>query len=394
MVTAAGARWPLALTLLLAIIIPNAAVSSTDFRGELAGAMTVNNTESKPVYLSFQYIPELYLDWSLTESKSLDVQASLYTRWTTRFESIDSTTTDTHAEEYRVWLRFNTAQSESRIGLQKISFGAATLIRPLMWFDNIDPRDPLQITKGVWGVLFRYYFVNNANVWFWGLIKNDERKGWERVPSTSDDPELGGRVQLPVPKGEIGLSYHHRTADYSKMWFPVPPSTDPSMQTELDTSVPENRVGVDGKWDVKVGLWFEGAFSHQDFDLLEYPYRSLVTVGLDYTFSLGDGLTVIGEQFLARSGEEAFSGGGEKSDVTALSLRYAHGLLDEFAVIFFYDYDQEEMYGFFDWRRRYDKWSWHVIAFSNPEELSLSFARPGSGIVAGDGLQLLVVFNH
>ena len=48
------------------------------------------------------------------------------------------------------WLRLSTSRFEARVGLQKINFGSATLFRPLMWFDSLDPRDPLQITDGVY----------------------------------------------------------------------------------------------------------------------------------------------------------------------------------------------------------------------------------------------------
>ena len=92
-----------------------------------------------------------------------------------------------------------------RGGLQKINFGSANLLRPLMWFDQIDPRDPLQLTDGVWGILGRYYFLNNANIWVWGLIGNDQRKGWEVIPSVKNKPEFGFRVQMPIPGNYLSL---------------------------------------------------------------------------------------------------------------------------------------------------------------------------------------------
>jgi hypothetical protein len=58
---------------------------------------------------------------------------------------------------YRLWARYSTSQLEIRAGLQKINFGSANILRPLMWFDQMDPRDPLQLTDGVWGILGRYY---------------------------------------------------------------------------------------------------------------------------------------------------------------------------------------------------------------------------------------------
>ena len=85
-----------------------------------------------------------------------------------------------------------------------------------MWFDRIDPRDPLQLTDGVWALLLRYFFLNNANIWLWGLYGNDDVKGWEFLPTVKDDIEFGGRIQVPVPLGELGLSYHHRRADVNR----------------------------------------------------------------------------------------------------------------------------------------------------------------------------------
>lgn len=139
---------------------------------------------------------------------------------------------------------------EVRLGLQKINFGSANMLRPLMWFDQLDPRDPLQLTDGVWGLLGRYYFLNNANLWVWGLYGNNQQKMWETGNTYSGFPELGGRFQTPVPRGELAFTYHYRKADLSEH----------SLLSNQPTSVGENRVGIDGKWDLGVGLWFEAVW--------------------------------------------------------------------------------------------------------------------------------------
>ena len=76
------------------------------------------------------------------------------------------------------------------------------LLRPLMWFDRIDPNDPLQLTEGVYGLLLKYTFLNNANIWLWGLYGNDDPKGWEAVPTQRKSAEYGGRLQAPFLSGE------------------------------------------------------------------------------------------------------------------------------------------------------------------------------------------------
>ena len=146
---------------------------------------------------------------------------------------------------YRFWVRFATSQFQVRIGLQKINFGSAMLLRPLMWFDRIDPRDPLQITDGVYAILLRYYFLNNANIWLWGVYGQNQRKGMEVFPTKENSGEYGGRIQVPLMNGEIATSYHHRDIDPTAMVLNAPRFRS------------ENRYALDGKWDLGVGLWFE-----------------------------------------------------------------------------------------------------------------------------------------
>ena len=54
--------------------------------------------------------------------------------------------------------------------LPEISFGSASLSRPLMWFDRVDPLDPLQLTEGVWAVLGRAHLPGNITAWGWVLL--------------------------------------------------------------------------------------------------------------------------------------------------------------------------------------------------------------------------------
>src|SRR5690606_13236953 len=133
---------------------------------------------------------------------------------------------------YRLWGRYSTNQFETRIGLHKINFGSAMMLRPLMWFDQVDPRDPLQLTNGVWAILSRYYFLNNTNIWFWAVHGSDKPRTWEISPSNADLPELGGRVQTPIKFGEAALSYHFRMADTRHLGT-------------QDSEVPENRLAFD-----------------------------------------------------------------------------------------------------------------------------------------------------
>jgi hypothetical protein len=268
--------------------------------------------------------------------------------------------------------------------LQKINFGSAMLLRPLMWFDRVDPRDPLGLTDGVYGLLGRYYFQNNANVWAWGLLGNSAPKGWEVYGSERCTPEPGARVQFPVPRGEVGITVHHRVASVVYQELPsLPPDTSPAAET---------RVGLDGKWDLGVGFCFEVTVGKISSDQVPYPWQRSATVGLDYTFSLGSGLGVTAEHMLVEGANQPLAGGTD-AHLSALMLGLPLGLLDNLRGIVYYDWSHKGVYRFLGWQRTLDNWLFSVTAFWNPNRASAAAAGLTAG-VTGMGVQLMVVFNH
>ncbi len=332
-----------------------------------------------------RYIPEFFLAHDVSSSLSLDAEFSLNAYGTAVFQGWDEITTDGNVKPYRMWARMSSSQFEVRLGLQKINFGPAMLLRSLMWFDSIDPRDPLQLTDGVYGVLARYYFVNNANLWLWGLFGNDDPKGLEVIPTKDNTLEWGGRAQFPLGKGEAALTYHHRRADFSGFPFPRRGSGKPEAS--------ENRFALDGKWDVGVGLWFEAALIHQDYEMLPRPWNRAMTLGMDYTFDVGNGLNVLAEHFMYTSSEKAF-GQGDGIDFTGLFVNYPASILDTVNTIFFYSWDNKDFYSFVNWQRTYDRWSFHLMAFWNPLRFEIYPDRTDGSQFIGKGFQIMVVFNY
>jgi hypothetical protein len=355
----------------------------SDFGGQLSGwTIQSRNQDEWENNTGLRYIPFLNLTHSLDEDTFFDTELSINSFLTTD-ENSDGEHGD--IDIYRLWIRYASPQFEIRAGLQKINFGSAVLLRPLMWFDRMDPRDPLQLTEGVYGLLGRYYFLNNANVWIWGLLGNDETKGWEIFPSEKDSVEFGGRVQTPLFNGEIAFSYHHRKVDLQNQIFPIPLS--------YEGSIPENRFGLDGKWDLGIGVWFEGALIHQDQELSSLRYKRLINVGMDYTFDLGNGLNFIGEYFTMATSDNAFDS-GEAISISAVSVNYPLGLLDNITAIIFYDWDNQDWYRYLRWQREYDNWGIYLMGFWNPDEFMIYQTRQEESPFAGKGVQLMVVFNH
>jgi len=352
--------------------------------GQLSGWASLQSSDGTEGLAGIRYIPTLSLAKALPQF-SLDAEASVNVYGTVDILSSDGSRTDGRLKPYRIWARFSTNRFEARIGLQKINFGSASLLRPLMWFDRIDPNDPLQLTDGVTGLLLKHTFRNNANVWLWGLYGNDEMKGWESVPSRRASPEFGGRVQTPVPAGELALTYHHRHMDAARSLIPLPPGEG--------SRVPEDRLGLDGKWDVGPGVWLEAAIIRQGWSLYPLKCQRMINLGTDYTFPLGNGFHVLAEHLDFTASTDLWSGGTSRR-LTALLFDYSLGLFDRLRAIVFRDWTAGDWYRSLTWQRTYDRWSFFLIGFWNPETYRVFTTSGGGANFAGKGLQIMVVFNH
>ncbi len=354
-------------------------------QGQASGWLASTPAHGPISQSGLRYIPELTIQQKLTDALDGEADLSLNSYALGRFADSQSPEYEGKIKPYRAWLRIASDVFEVRAGLQKISFGSATLFRPLMWFDRIDPRDPLQITDGVYGLLARYYFLNNANIWLWGLYGNNDLKGWEIAPTVKKHVEYGGRFQTPLGSGEAGFSYHHRDADITALTgLPLTAGT---------SSVPEDRFGIDGKWDIGIGAWFEGVLIHEQTEIPGLKYQRQWTLGADYTFDVGNGLTALTEYFRSENPSTPFASANGLG-FSALSLTYPVGILDRFSAIVYRDWTNHEWYRLITWQRTYDNWIFYLLGFWNPERIQLYRTQEGANPFAGTGIQFMVVFNH
>jgi hypothetical protein len=355
-----------------------------DFTGQIAGWMAANKSDNFAFQTGLRYQPGLSFTKPLNESFSIDGEFSLdsYVTYTTPPE--DNEEFAGKIIPYRLWLRFSGNRFEVRAGLQKINFGSASMLRPLMWFDRIDPRDPLKLTTGVYGLQGKYYFKNNAGIWLWILYGNKNTKGWETVPSNPDRPEIGGRFQLPVPRGEIAISYHNRSARFPETWEP-PVISDSILY-------PENRFGLDCKIDLGVGLWFEGTVSNQKQNEFP-PYQKALTFGADYTIDFGNGLNLSAEQFVFNNSEELL-GKGSRSSFTGFSAGMPFSTITRITTIVFVDWKNSGYSLFGNISFTYDNLAINLIAFWNPDYLRIYNNNSGSNMFAGTGGQIMLVYNY
>lgn len=356
-----------------------------NFQNQVSIWGNLNFSDPLKYQLGARYIPALSPSLVFKNNHKLDAEISVNTYGNLLFSGSDYDTVNYDFKMYRFWLRYSTSRLELRAGLQKINFGSATILRPLMWFDKMDFRDPLQLTDGVYAFLGRYYFLNNVNIWLWTLYGNDEIKGWESAPSVRKVPEYGGRFQLPVPAGELALSYHHRMADFTELYKAIPGVTE--------TQFSENRLALDGKWDLGVGIWFElvGKLNDQDNTLIS-KWETYSNIGLDYTFPLGNGLNIITEYFrYANIPEEDQV--KSKSNLSLAALSYPFLISHTMSFVVYYDWDQKNWYRFLNMQLKYDYLSFYFMAFWNPEKASFYSGESAGNIYTGKGIQLMMVID-
>lgn len=142
-----------------------------------------------------------------------------------------------------------------------------------------------------------------------------------------------------------------------------------------------------------IGLWLEGSILKQYSREIPLPCQTALTLGADYTFGLGNGLTVLAEHFL-REDSARVLGRGQGWRFSGLSLRYPLGLLDTLSGIVYYDWKNRDLYNFLSWQRTYDRWGWYVMGFWNPSRFQIFSTQAGNNFFSGKGFQVMIVFNH
>ena len=353
------------------------------FKGQLSTLGHYNFANSNIINLNGRYIPQVNYEIRLKNNHKIDLEASLNIFGRSDIYFSDSIDFDGHIKPYRSWIRYSGNNFEVRVGLQKINFGSAIMLRPLMWFDRIDSRDPLQLTEGVTGLLGRYYLENNANLWLWILYGNENTRGWEFLKTNKTIPEFGARIQIPIPFGEAALSFHRRNAF----------STDNNIFLPEFSEIHENKIGFDLKFDYLVGAWLEGVWVNKSEDLGVLNNQEMLVAGIDYTFGIGNGLNAVLEHLIFSYDDKPFAF-EHTNNFSALSLSYPFGLFDNVSAILYYDWESKNIYNFLNWQRTFDRTSLNIMFYWNPENYNFPVANNSTEIYGGKGIIVLYTFNH
>lgn len=359
---------------------------STRFENQFSTLAALNFSDPIACQFGGRYIPTFSIAQDMKKDRKIDAEFSANTFVNFFFKGDKSDGLEKDFKPYRAWIRYSAPRLEIRAGLQKINFGSASVLRPLMWFDKMDSRDPLQITEGVYSLLGRYYFQNNANLWIWALYGNENTKGWELAATKKKSPEFGGRFQFPVPGGEAAISFHRRTADLKAFFPPVP---DPG-----EKFFPEEKVAIDGKWDLVAGLSFEYVLKHNNPDNgIIREWETQMNIGLDYTFSIGNGINLATEFFRYES-KNSWKDSSDDTNYSVLTANYPINLMNTLSAMVYYNWNEQTWYRMLSLQRKYDFWSFYLIAFWNPDTFSIYGQSSERNLFAGKGIQFMAVINN
>ena len=366
-----------ALILLAGLCLPTwslSAESSTAVSGELTGWSTFSSDGKNSPIVALRYIPHLAANGKLLDlvTWDLDLAAHLlvtYERLNNDFHG------DSQAKLYRGWVRLSDEKNELRVGLQKLNFGPGKILRPLQWFDHMDPKDPTKFTLGVQGALLRRYFDNNANLWVWSLLGNRDPVGPVPLVTRSGKAEYGARLQLPLLTGEVGLSVHQRQIEWGKM------VSD------------ERRLGVDGVFDIGIGAWFEAMTTQLD----SHPFLPkdvlIATVGGDYTLPIGNGLYLSIEAMVHRTNASAQQNPDERW-LLALGPSYPISLWDQIRLVAVTSMQGEGGNYDLNWQRKYDNALLAAGLFFNELAPEAAVSRASLRAEVQKGIKLLIQYNH
>ena len=382
---------PLSICLLLAVGCPvwmpaSTLSQSVRWEGQASVWGIANDTDSINAQLAAHYITGLGIERRFGPSVSADIYTSAHAYLESHFNHghlSRGSEEVSDVELYRCYARLTLSNSDLRIGLQRLNFGSAVLLRPLRWFDGLDPRDPMRFSEGVYGILLRTFLNNNANLWLWGLYGNDEVKGWEILPTTDRRVEWGGRLQYPIYAGELAFTYHQRAVDMSRLLRPgLPAPAD---------SPTEHRYAFDMRWDIEIGLWSEFVVVDRNGQFPLSRWQRFINLGADYTIGIGNGIRVTGEYFEVGEPPEPL-GSSNPEQLVAGSIDYVLGIADGVRCILYRDLSRRDSYTTIAWTHTLDNWQFSLNGFWNP---TASFLDYDSGnMMIGKGIQITATFNH
>ena len=300
------------------------------------------------------YIPTFSFEKNIIDNKYLDFEFS-------RKFIYDSNDKLFLNDNYRSWIRYSDDNMDARLGLQKISFGNAIILRPLNWFDSIDFRNTSGQTDGLNALRLQFYPNLTQSVWLWCVDQ--------------DDISCGGRFEFFNKYGSFGATYHYDANNDSHTIFQVPQIID--NQPAFEGPGKNNRLGLDYRYDGNIGLWFDSSVIL--FNDIDDSSMKIATIGGDYTIPIYNGLLLMVEtmNLSIKSDDELIL----NQNSTAFMSSTPIGLLNDVMFISIVDWKSKDKFNFIRWSTTFDYLSLSCMLSVNPKPLEDSF-------------KIMLIYNH
>jgi hypothetical protein len=119
----------------------------------------------------------------------------------------------------------------------------------------------------------------------------------------------------------------------------------------------------------------------------------MTTLGTDYTIPVGNGIYIMAEHLLTTF-SDSFWSTGQSRQISATMISYPIGVFDNISLQEYYDWDNKNLYQYFQFQRTYDSFIINFALFHYPENGGSLFFNGENSLLSGYGLQLMLVFNY
>ena len=323
-----------------------------------------------PFQSQLGYIPTLSIFRNLSNERLIDIE------WAHKINRVysDQALLSSYDKPYRWWVRYSTDKLEARLGLQKIAFGPAQILRPTSWFDTIDPRDPTGQTDGVEAFRLKYFPNNFLSLWTWVMDTGSEKYSY------------GVRTELSGNSGDWGLTLHQDKNEIINQIGLLP----------ILMSSAHSRIAIDYRYDGLIGFWFEGASLFSNNDLY-----NLATIGADYTLPIYNGVLIMAETMKINGGPKNSIIFGPIINInetySVLMASMPIGLLHQIMAIAQLDWERSQSNFYLRWGITYDRFSFNFSLSENPQINDYKKYKkylPTNLEGLGNVLDFTIIYNH
>ena len=320
------------------------------------GQIWIDYNDSKNYESLVGYIPEFnfkYQDFDFMYSNKIIIR------------NLDS---NYYNQDYRYWGRYHNEFIDIRVGLQKISFGSAFILRNLNWFDSIDFRNSTNQTIGQKSFSIKYFSTNNFDLNFW------------LIPDDDDELSYGSRLAFSNKFGNYGFVFFKDNTNYNHSIINIPQIVQAGniFSENLIEFKQNERLGFDYRYDGYFGLWLESSYinfiKNQIIDDMFFR-----TIGIDYTLNTWNGIYLMFESMYYKF--DSIDNSILEDNISSLMIQYPIGILYDLSLVRLFDNQSDNYYDFIRLTTIYDYFTVNYSYSINPEEY-------------GNNFQMMIVYNY